>query len=125
MSRLACLETLQSTLIAPSASSVLLPQSGWNDTVAGLTLMAIGTSAPEIMIAVVEAFKGLGEPADSMGPGTIVGSATYNFFVISAICIMSLPAGKSTSISNYRTFFFTAVFSVWGESLGRPGIRNL
>lgn len=34
----------------------------WNPTMANLTLMAFGSSAPEIILSVLEAVKGLGEP---------------------------------------------------------------
>jgi len=62
----------------------------WNDTVANLTLMALGSSAPEIMLSLIELlnnqlFSGM------LGPNTIVGSAAFNFFMISAVCISALP----------------------------------
>lgn len=47
----------------------------WNPTVANLTLMALGSSAPEIMLAVLEAFLTLGKPPGELGPSTIVGTA--------------------------------------------------
>lgn len=45
----------------------------WNPTVANLTLMALGSSAPEIMLAIVETMLTLGKPAGELGPSTIVG----------------------------------------------------
>lgn len=46
----------------------------WNDTVANLSLMALGSSAPEILLSAIEITGGLGKqlPGD-LGPGTIVG----------------------------------------------------
>ena len=44
----------------------------WNDTVANLTLMALGSSAPEILLAVIETL-GSGCFAGDLGPSTIVG----------------------------------------------------
>ena len=61
----------------------------WNDTVANLTLMALGTSAPEILLAIVETV-GNGFKAGELGPGTIVGSAAFNLLVISAICVFGV-----------------------------------
>ena len=62
----------------------------WNKTVANLSLMVLGSSAPEIMLSVIEII-GDGFEAGSLGPGTIVGSAAFNFFVIIAICMYVIP----------------------------------
>merc|ERR1719460_1915869 len=62
----------------------------WNDTVANLTLMALGSSAPEILLSVLETV-GLTFEAGELGAGTIVGSAAFNLFFITAICVVSLP----------------------------------
>ena len=61
----------------------------WNATVANLTLMALGSSAPEILLAVVECVSMSFEAGD-LGPGTIVGSAAFNLLIIIAICCVSL-----------------------------------
>lgn len=45
----------------------------WNASVANLSLMALGSSAPEIMIAVIEAIVSLGSTPGEIGPSTIVG----------------------------------------------------
>ncbi|KAJ1625444.1 Sodium/calcium exchanger protein-domain-containing protein [Pavlovales sp. CCMP2436] len=63
----------------------------WNPTVANLTLMALGSSAPEIVLAIYGTVVTLDSTPDILGPATIVGSAAYNMFVIIGICIMSLP----------------------------------
>ena len=44
----------------------------WNDTVANLTLMALGSSAPEILLACIETLSGQFFAGD-LGPSTIVG----------------------------------------------------
>ena len=44
----------------------------WNDTVANLTLMALGSSCPEILLAIIE-IVGNNFTAGELGPGTIVG----------------------------------------------------
>merc|ERR1719409_2196705 len=46
----------------------------WNDTIANLTLMALGSSAPEILLSVIELF-GKSFHSGQLGPSTIVGSA--------------------------------------------------
>lgn len=84
----------------------------WNETVANLTLMALGSSAPEILLSVIEMFAKNFEAGD-LGPGTIVGSAAYNLFVIIAICVLVIPAGEVRKIKHLRVFFVTATWSVF------------
>jgi len=83
----------------------------WNETVATLTLMALGSSAPEIFLAMIETFK-RGFHSGDLGPSTIVGSASFNLFVIVAVCIVAIPAGEVRCIKNMRAFFVTAIFSI-------------
>lgn len=84
----------------------------WNETVANLTLMALGSSAPEILLSVIEMFAKNFEAGD-LGPGTIVGSAAYNLFVIIAICVLVIPNGEVRKIKHLRVFFVTATWSVF------------
>lgn len=84
----------------------------WNDTVANLSLLALGTSAPEILLSVIEII-GRGFEAGELGPGTIVGSAAFNLLVISAICIYSIPDGEIRKISNMRVFGLTTFSCIW------------
>ena len=39
-----------------------------------------------------------------LGPSTIVGSAAFNLMVISAVCVVSLPAGESRYIKQQNVF---------------------
>lgn len=84
----------------------------WNETVANLTLMALGSSAPEILLSVIEMFAKNFEAGD-LGPGTIVGSAAYNLFVIIALCVYVVPDGEVRKIKHLRVFFVTATWSVF------------
>merc|ERR1719174_3644144 len=83
----------------------------WNETVATLTLMALGSSAPEIFLAVIENFKN-GFHTGDLGPNTIVGSASFNLFVIIAVCLVVIPPMDTRVIQNLNAFFVTAVFSI-------------
>lgn len=83
----------------------------WSDAVANLTLMALGSSAPEILLAIIEVIANKFE-AGALGPGTIVGSAAFNLFVISAVCVLSIPKGESRRIKDIKVFAVTAVFSI-------------
>ncbi|XP_045502939.1 sodium/calcium exchanger 3 isoform X1 [Colias croceus] len=84
----------------------------WNETVANLTLMALGSSAPEILLSVIE-IAGKNFEAGDLGPGTIVGSAAYNLFVIIAICVSVIPDGEVRKIKHLRVFLVTATWSVF------------
>jgi len=84
-----------------------------------LTLMALGSSAPEILLAVVECISMTFEAGD-LGPGTIVGSAAFNLLVIIAICCVSLdPLEENPDmldvrrIEEFGVFLITAVCSLW------------
>ncbi|XP_074872274.1 sodium/calcium exchanger 2 isoform X2 [Carettochelys insculpta] len=84
----------------------------WNETVSNLTLMALGSSAPEILLSVIEVC-GHNFQAGELGPGTIVGSAAFNMFVVIALCVYVIPAGESRKIKHLRVFFVTASWSIF------------
>ncbi|XP_032866936.2 sodium/calcium exchanger 1 isoform X4 [Tyto alba] len=100
----------------------------WNETVSNLTLMALGSSAPEILLSVIEVC-GHGFTAGDLGPSTIVGSAAFNMFVIIAICVYVVPDGEIRKIKHLRVFFVTAAWSIFAYtwlyiilSVSSPGI---
>ncbi|KAK3760699.1 hypothetical protein RRG08_010672 [Elysia crispata] len=84
----------------------------WNNTVANLTLMALGSSAPEILLSIIE-IVGNSFEAGALGPGTIVGSAAFNLFVITGVCVMSIPTGEGRRIKAIKVFAITAFFCVF------------
>mmetsp|Transcript_91608 Transcript_91608/g.144813 ORF Transcript_91608/g.144813 Transcript_91608/m.144813 type:complete len:877 (+) Transcript_91608:89-2719(+) len=84
----------------------------WNATVANLTLMALGSSAPEILLSVIEILTQdffLGE----LGAGTIVGSAAFNLLCISAVCICAPDDGQVRFIKETNVYIITASCSVF------------
>jgi len=83
----------------------------WNETVATLTLMALGSSAPEIFLAVIDIVKKEFHFSD-LGPSTIVGSAAFNLFCIVAVCISAIPAGEARFVKNLPALYITAFFSI-------------
>merc|ERR1711935_951425 len=84
----------------------------WNETVANLTLMALGSSAPEIMLSVIEIWA-KGFEAGDLGPGTIVGSAAFNLFMIIGLCMYVIPDDEVRKIKHLRVFIITATWSVF------------
>uniref|UniRef100_A0A7S2B921 Calx-beta domain-containing protein n=1 Tax=Haptolina brevifila TaxID=156173 RepID=A0A7S2B921_9EUKA len=84
----------------------------WNPTIANLTLMALGSSAPEILLSVIEVLLE-GMATGALGPSTIVGSAAFNLMVITAVCIVSLEDGDVRTLKQLGVFLTTAVFSLF------------
>ncbi|XP_065816181.1 sodium/calcium exchanger 2b [Labrus bergylta] len=100
------------TITMPNGETSVATVRIWNETVSNLTLMALGSSAPEILLSVIEVC-GHGFHAGELGPGTIVGSAAFNMFVIIAICVWTIPNGESRKIKHLRVFFITAFWSIF------------
>eukprot|EP00930_Biecheleria_cincta_P074981 TRINITY_DN6217_c0_g2_i1.p1 TRINITY_DN6217_c0_g2~~TRINITY_DN6217_c0_g2_i1.p1 ORF type:complete len:796 (+),score=164.54 TRINITY_DN6217_c0_g2_i1:70-2457(+) len=84
----------------------------WNETVANLTLMALGSSAPEIMLSLNDIVKRTFVQG-KLGASTIVGSAAFNLFVIIAVCVNAIPAGESRQIKETGVYAITAVWSIF------------
>ena len=95
---------------------------------ANLSLMALGSSAPEILLNVLETIQTLGQTAGELGPSTIVGSAAFNLLVISGASIIAVSEevvekdkkGKiinkywrSKKIDDMGVFACTSLFSIF------------
>ncbi|XP_070378305.1 sodium/calcium exchanger 3 isoform X3 [Dermacentor albipictus] len=100
------------TIKKPNGETQTISVRVWNETVSNLTLMALGSSAPEILLSVIEIYAQNFEAGD-LGPGTIVGSAAFNMFVIIAICVYSIPPNEVRRIKHLRVFFVTMTWSVF------------
>ena len=96
----------------PDGQTTVVNVRIWNETVSNLTLMALGSSAPEILLSVIE-ICGNKFKAGELGPSTIVGSAAFNLFVIIAICVACIPDDEVRRIKHLRVFFITATWSVF------------
>ena len=100
------------TIRRPDGETTVMTVRVWNETVSNLTLMALGSSAPEIMLSVIEIIGNKFEAGD-LGPGTIVGSAAFNLFVIIGLCCYVIPDDEVRRIKHLRVFFITAFLSVF------------
>ena len=89
-----------------------IEQSVWNATVANLTLMALGSSAPEIFLAIIETISNLENEPGELGASTIVGSAAFNLLIITAISIVSVDETPK-KIEDVGVFIITSCWSVW------------
>nr|XP_020644188.1 sodium/calcium exchanger 3 isoform X3 [Pogona vitticeps] len=100
------------TIKKPNGETTTTTIREWNETVSNLTLMALGSSAPEILLSLIEVC-GHGFVAGDLGPSTIVGSAAFNMFIIIAICVYVIPDGETRKIKHLRVFFVTAAWSIF------------
>ncbi|KAL0180977.1 hypothetical protein M9458_023383, partial [Cirrhinus mrigala] len=100
------------TIKKPNGETTTTTVRIWNETVSNLTLMALGSSAPEILLSVVEVC-GHNFDAGELGPNTIVGSAAFNMFVIIGLCVSVIPEGEHRKVKHLRVFFVTATWSIF------------
>uniref|UniRef100_A0A7N6APY2 Calx-beta domain-containing protein n=1 Tax=Anabas testudineus TaxID=64144 RepID=A0A7N6APY2_ANATE len=100
------------TIKKPNGETTTTTVRIWNETVSNLTLMALGSSAPEILLSIIEII-GHGFDAGTLGPSTIVGSAAFNMFVIIGICVYVVPDGETRKVKHLRVFFVTATWSIF------------
>ncbi|XP_069568412.1 sodium/calcium exchanger 1b isoform X3 [Brachyistius frenatus] len=100
------------TIKKPNGETTTTTVRIWNETVSNLTLMALGSSAPEILLSVIEVV-GHGFHAGTLGPSTIVGSAAFNMFVIIGLCVYVVPDGETRRVKHLRVFFVTATWSIF------------
>ncbi|KAL3872681.1 hypothetical protein ACJMK2_035892 [Sinanodonta woodiana] len=96
----------------PTGETTVVIVHIWNETVSNLTLMALGTSAPEILLSIIEICGNKFQGGD-LGPSTIVGSAAFNLFIIIAICVACVPSGEIRRLKHLRVFFITASWSIF------------
>ncbi|KPM03912.1 sodium/calcium exchanger-like protein 2 [Sarcoptes scabiei] len=102
----------QITIKKPNQKEQVISVRIWNETVSNLTLMALGSSAPEILLSIIEVYAQDFE-AGELGPGTIVGSAAFNMFVIIGICVFCIQSNEYKKIKHLRVFFVTMIWSVF------------
>jgi len=88
--------------------------------------MALGSSAPEILLSVIETLTTLGKCPGELGASTIVGSAAFNLLVISGVSIYAVSEENDTDEDRDKTmevgvkkinmmgvFAITATSSLW------------
>lgn len=73
---------------------------GMSDLVVGLTVVAFGTSTPELSISVLSSIRG----AESLAIGNVVGSNIFNILVIIGITAMVRPVTVPKSIMTNQMF---------------------
>lgn len=107
-------------------ASAMAKRWGVSDLVIGLTVVAFGTSAPELAISLVSALQGNAP----MAVGNVVGSNIFNVFVIIGIVALIRPIKIEKSIMNNEIplviLSSVALLAIGcGDLLGVPGERVL
>lgn len=80
-----------------SGSTTVAQYAGLSDTLIGLTVVAIGTSLPELVTSVVAAMRREG----AIAFGNVVGSSIYNILAIGGTTMMLAPASLPAPILTF------------------------
>ena len=97
-----------------------------SDLIIGLTIVSIGTSAPELSVNVVASISG----SAGMAFGNVVGSNIFNFLAIIGITAMMKPINLKTSLLKVEIPFAilasAALIFLAGDAIidGTPGILS-
>lgn len=81
--------------LTDGASAIAL-RMGVSDLIVGLTVVAFGTSAPELIISVLSAARGSSE----LAVGNVVGSNIFNICIIIGVVAMVKPISVTRGIMN-------------------------
>lgn len=97
------------------STMIVIERQIWNGTVANLTLMALGSSAPEILLSVISTCKDINAIPPELGPSTIVGSAAFNLLCITGVSIIAVGGDdeEKKKIDDMWVFGVTSILSLW------------
>ncbi|GLJ34091.1 hypothetical protein SUGI_0685300 [Cryptomeria japonica] len=97
-----------------TGAEVVTRERIWNYTLADISLLAFGTSFPQMSLAIIDAFQNLGQLyAGGLGPATLVGSAAFDLYPIHAVCVVVPKAGTVKKISDLGVWLVELVWSFW------------
>jgi len=108
-------------LLVTGAES-LAQRFGLSDLVIGLTIVAIGTSLPELAVSVVSAFRG--EPG--LAVGNVIGSNVFNLLAVIGVAGLAGPGPVDPGILSFHVpimlAFTCALLLLAYNPSGEPGI---
>ncbi|WP_108812648.1 calcium/sodium antiporter [Sphingorhabdus sp. Alg231-15] len=94
---------------------------GLSEAVIGLTVIAIGTSLPELVTSVIAAYKG----ASAVALGNVLGSNIFNLLLIGGVTAVIAPGTIPGEITNYglplliATSVLLMIFAATGRRITR------
>lgn len=94
---------------------------GMSEAVIGLTVIAIGTSLPELVTSVIAAYKG----ASAVALGNVLGSNLFNLLLIGGVTAVIAPGTIPDEIANYGlpllivASLILMIFAVTGRRITR------
>ncbi len=108
-------------VVLVDAAIQIAQQLGISDAVIGLTIVAVGTSFPELITSVIAAYRRQGDIA----LGNVLGSNIYNILFIGGITGVVAPTAVPASIMGFDLWVLLAtsvlvmVLALTGRRLGR------
>ena len=106
-------------LVVESASAIALT-FGWSQTFIGLTIVAVGTSLPELVTSVVAAKKG----ETDLAVGNVVGSNIFNILLILGVSSVISPIRLEVSAVYDTLILIVVSILVYIMSLTKKEIRR-
>ncbi len=110
-------------------SSAVAKRFGISDLVVGLTVVAFGTSAPELVISITSAIQGSPE----LAIGNVVGSNIFNILVIIGVtaCVVPIKIERSVMMNEIPMVILSAVVllimgnAVWLDGASTESISRV
>jgi cation:H+ antiporter len=96
---------------------------GVSDVIIGLTIVAIGTSLPELAASITSALKG----EDDLAIGNVIGSNLYNLLAVLSIPGLVVPGAYSPEVMDRDLpvmMVLTVLLFFMGHGLGKQGRIN-
>lgn len=108
-------------LVVEKAQAIAL-ELGWSETFIGLTIIAIGTSLPELVTSIVAARKG----ESGLALGNVIGSNIFNIMFILGLSSSLTPISvdeMDAIINGIILLVLTVIMFIWcklGKKINRP-----
>lgn len=106
-------------LFVESACEIAL-SLGISETVVGLTIVAAGTSLPELATSVVAARKG----SSAIAIGNVVGSNIFNIFFVMGMCATIAPMKVGNISYIDLALMLVSMLMLWGFSFSKRKIER-
>ena len=106
-------------LVVDSASNIALT-FGWSQTFIGLTIVALGTSLPELVTSVVAARKG----ENDLAVGNVVGSNIFNILLILGVSSFITPITLDVTAVYDTIILIIASIVVYASAISKREIQR-